>query len=147
MSKVWSLPVLAGCTGVLSLLIPMIGRRFAPVYAIISTGWTVLLLETLPFFGNRLSLISLLFAISIITDILVNGLNAFHFGDFILNAFMSAVAGFLIVKFGGAILNLIILIILFVLVILTNLKISLSLKKRKEKDYNPSDDSYVDDII
>lgn len=140
-NKGWSLPLIAVITGVCSIILPGIAKRFKAFNTVISTGITVLLMITvLPLligenneylWGNTFILIS---AISLLSELYVY--HKIQFGDLIIDFALSALSAWLIIQSTNCIIILVILLITYILILLINCNFSLSWRKTNNKNNN-----------
>lgn len=144
----WILPLLAGVTGLFSAFLPVLMSRFKVFWSIVSTGITLLLIQTLPNFlvlnpsTKFWVLIIFIFLISLITEGLAHGLSAFHPGSFILDFLIALVAAWLVSRVGSSLAVLIMLLIAFICVIIFDFNFNFSIRKKENiEDYNTDEHS------
>jgi len=139
----WALPAIAAFTGILSIVIPSLAKRFRPFASVISVGWAILLyLTILPFTASKLlALTIIIFIIAIITEILTN--SGLHIGSLLLDLLISAVTAWLLTKLSFTCLGTLLgLLDCYLVVLLIDFDFSFSIKKRNtnEEDDNNTEE-------
>lgn len=142
----WFLPVFAGIAGLSALIITAIAKRFKPFWSIVSTGWAILLLQSisniLPF-KNFTNVFFIVLAVALFTEFALGNFSKNPVGELLLDIVLCWLTTNLYIYYeANALCILYILIVIYLLVIVLNLNISLSLKKDRnitEVDYEEAD--------
>ena len=148
----WSLPLLAGATGLLSVILPLLIRRFKPLWSIIATGFTLLIMQILPFFSTYgestkfWGLTIIILVIAMITEALAHGISILHIGEFILDLIISIAAAWLITTFETPITTVVLLLITFISTLVIDFNFEFSLK-RNSRDVNDETDEESDATV
>lgn len=144
----WFLPSFAGIAGLSALILTAIAKRFKPFWSIVSTGWAILLLQSisniLPF-KNFTNVFFIVLAVALFTEFALGNFSKNPIGELLLDIVLCWLITNLYIWFEASILSVLcILILIYILVIVLNLNISLSLKKDRDitdVDYEEIDDT------
>ena len=125
------LPILVFATGFMAIILPALCRRFKVFYSIISTGWAILLIQTIynymPISTTSVKITLIVFLVAAITDI---SLGNCSFSDAIFNYILSYIASMLIAASGTTPLAMVlILLVTYFIVITVKFNIFFSLKR------------------
>ena len=130
----WALPLIAFFTGVIGTFLPKIAKVIRPFHSVVSTGISLLAInsvfEFIPKEFRFLGLLAILVVISILTDLFVSYRTTT--GDILFDITLSVVATVIINFFGVLIITLPILLGLYSLVLLIQFDFRFSLKSNKQ---------------
>ena len=140
----WSLPLLAGLTGIFAILISALGKKCFAFHSITGAGLALLVIPITQklFFHNFFAVWEAILLFAVITELTQK---TAHLGSFLLDLVICFASAFLITKYDSTIITVIILLITYLLVILIDFDFQFSFKgANKENENDLPTDEYVD---